>query len=66
MNEATPLDQAALAAHPLPPVIDGDKESKGRILVIAGSREVPARAGCASPRSIGLRRISASRCRKRG
>jgi hydroxyethylthiazole kinase-like uncharacterized protein yjeF len=44
MNEATPLDQAALDAHPLPPVIDGDKESKGRILVIAGSREVPGAA----------------------
>lgn len=34
----------ALRGHPLPPVIDGDKESKGRILVIAGSREVPGAA----------------------
>ena len=39
-----PLDRAALAKHPLPPVVDGDKESKGRILVVAGSREVPGAA----------------------
>jgi len=38
------LDRAALKAHPLPPVIDGDKETKGRLLVIAGSREVPGAA----------------------
>ena len=38
------LDRAALKAHPLPPVIDGDKETKGRILVVAGSREVPGAA----------------------
>src|SRR4051794_19679190 len=38
------LDQAALRAHPLPPVIDGGKETKGRLLVIAGSREVPGAA----------------------
>ena len=44
MKAGTPLDQAALDAHPLPPVIDGDKESKGRILVIAGSRNVPGAA----------------------
>lgn len=39
-----PLDAQALRNHPLPPVIDGDKETKGRILVIAGSREVPGAA----------------------
>jgi hydroxyethylthiazole kinase-like uncharacterized protein yjeF len=38
------LDQAALDAHPLPPVVDGDKETKGRLLVVAGSREVPGAA----------------------
>ena len=38
------LDRSTLKAHPLPPVIDGDKETKGRILVIAGSREVPGAA----------------------
>jgi hydroxyethylthiazole kinase-like uncharacterized protein yjeF len=41
---ASPLDASALAQFPLPPVVDGDKESKGRILVIAGSREVPGAA----------------------
>ena len=38
------LDRAALRAHPLPPIIDGDKETKGRVLVVAGSREVPGAA----------------------
>lgn len=38
------LDAGALEAHPLPPVMDGDKETKGRILVIAGSRDVPGAA----------------------
>jgi ADP-dependent NAD(P)H-hydrate dehydratase len=38
------LDRAALTAHPLPPIIDGDKETKGRVLVVAGSREVPGAA----------------------
>ena len=39
-----PLDATTLRDHPLPPVIDGGKETKGRILVIAGSREVPGAA----------------------
>ena len=38
------LDRATLGGHPLPPVTDGDKDSKGSILVIAGSREVPGAA----------------------
>lgn len=38
------LDAGALDAHPLPPVVDGDKDSKGRILVVAGSRDVPGAA----------------------
>lgn len=38
------LDRASLEAHPLPPVRNDDKESKGRILVIAGSRAVPGAA----------------------
>ena len=38
------LDQAALSAHPLPRAGNGGKESKGRILVIAGSRDVPGAA----------------------
>jgi hydroxyethylthiazole kinase-like uncharacterized protein yjeF len=39
-----PLNRTTLRNHPLPPVIDGDKETKGRILVIAGSRDVPGAA----------------------
>ena len=38
------LNRRALGAHPLPPVVDGDKETKGRILVVAGSQEVPGAA----------------------
>ena len=38
------LDSAALEKHPLPPVVDGDKKTKGRILVLAGSRSVPGAA----------------------
>jgi ADP-dependent NAD(P)H-hydrate dehydratase len=38
------LDRSALDAHPLPPIVNGDKETKGRILIIAGSREVPGAA----------------------
>jgi len=40
----TPLDRTALDTNPLPRVVDGDKETKGRILIIAGSREVPGAA----------------------
>jgi ADP-dependent NAD(P)H-hydrate dehydratase len=39
-----PLDHTALRQHPLPPIVDGDKETKGRLLVIAGSREVAGAA----------------------
>lgn len=44
MRSGKRLDRSALKSHPIPPVIDGDKETKGRILVIAGSREVPGAA----------------------
>lgn len=41
---ATPLTAAELKRHPLPPVAGGDKDSHGRILIIAGSRDVPGAA----------------------
>lgn len=44
MTEPTALDRTALDRHPLPPVVDGDKNSKGQVLVLAGSREVPGAA----------------------
>ena len=44
MRDPEPLDRGALDAHPLPPVVDGDKETKGRIQIVAGSRVVPGAA----------------------
>ncbi|MES2137318.1 MAG: NAD(P)H-hydrate dehydratase [Pseudomonadota bacterium] len=44
MTKPERLSRALLDQHPLPPVVDGDKETKGRLLVIAGSREVPGAA----------------------
>jgi hydroxyethylthiazole kinase-like uncharacterized protein yjeF len=41
---AIALDRKALDQHPLPPVIDGGKETKGRIVILAGSRDVPGAA----------------------
>lgn len=45
MSEIEALDAGLLRAFPLPPLDeDGDKESRGRALVIAGSAEVPGAA----------------------
>ena len=44
MSRPKALTRAALKSFPLPPVVDGDKDTKGRILVIAGSREVAGAA----------------------
>ena len=44
MTGATPLTRATLADFPLPPVEDGDKREHGRLLVVAGTREVPGAA----------------------
>ena len=44
MKAAKPLTRAALKSFPLPPVVDGDKETKGRILIIAGCRELAGAA----------------------
>lgn len=41
---SAPLDRKLLEDHPLPPVVDGGKETKGRILILAGSRDVPGAA----------------------
>ena len=38
------LDKAALRSHPLPAIADDDKDSKGRLLILAGSRDVPGAA----------------------
>lgn len=45
MTAPVELDDAALRAWPLPrPSHDGDKEARGRVLVIAGSAEMPGAA----------------------
>jgi len=44
MKSGKALTRAALKSFPLPLVVDGDKETKGRILVIAGSRQVAGAA----------------------
>lgn len=38
------LDREALERHPIAPIVDGDKETKGRILIVGGSRDVPGAA----------------------
>jgi len=38
------LDRAALEAFPLPRVEDGDKHDHGRLLIVAGTRELPGAA----------------------
>jgi ADP-dependent NAD(P)H-hydrate dehydratase len=55
-----PLDASALRSHPLPPLVDGDKETKGRILILAGSREVP---GAALLAAVGAMRAGAGKLR---
>jgi ADP-dependent NAD(P)H-hydrate dehydratase len=55
-----PLNNAALRQRPLPPIIDGDKETKGRILIIAGSREV---SGAALLAATGAMRAGAGKLR---
>ena len=44
MKAGEPLTRSALKKFPLPPIIDGDKETKGRILIIAGCRELAGAA----------------------
>ena len=44
MSKPKALTRAELENFPLPRVVDGDKETKGRILIIAGCREVAGAA----------------------
>ena len=44
MNAESRSTRSALKKFPLPPADDGDKETKGRILIIAGSRELAGAA----------------------
>ncbi|RYE69978.1 MAG: NAD(P)H-hydrate dehydratase [Oxalobacteraceae bacterium] len=36
-----PLDTSWLRAHPLPPIVSGDKNARGRVLVVGGAEFVP-------------------------
>jgi hydroxyethylthiazole kinase-like uncharacterized protein yjeF len=44
MMEPKPLTRATLKVFPLPAVEDGGKETKGRILIVAGCRSMPGAA----------------------
>ena len=44
MSDPAPLDRELLGGHPLPPVKDDDKDSRGQVLIVAGSRDVPGAA----------------------
>jgi ADP-dependent NAD(P)H-hydrate dehydratase len=44
MSAPIPLNQAELKRHPLPPIEAGDKDSRGRLLLVAGTREIPGAA----------------------
>lgn len=49
MSSPIPLDLGELKRHPLPPVTEGDKNSRGKLLLIAGTREIAGAAGiCAN------------------
>jgi ADP-dependent NAD(P)H-hydrate dehydratase len=67
-TRAKPLTRASLKSFPLPPVVDGGKETKGRILIIAGCRELAGaallvataamRAGAGKLRMIAVERVA--------
>lgn len=59
-KRAKPLTRAALKSFPLPPVVDGGKETKGRILIIAGSRQL---AGAALLVATAAMRVGAGKLR---
>lgn len=44
MSKVKMLDGSELRRHPLPPVAEGDKDSHGKLLVIAGTREIAGAA----------------------
>jgi ADP-dependent NAD(P)H-hydrate dehydratase len=60
MKSGKALTRAALKRFPLPPVVDGDKETKGRILIIAGCRQL---AGAALLVAHGAMRAGAGKLR---
>ena len=60
MKRPRALTEAELERHPLPSVEDGDKDSHGQLLIIAGSRAVP---GAALLAAHGAMRVGAGKLR---
>lgn len=58
MTEPVEINLDTLKRHPLPPIASGDKDERGSILIIAGSREV---AGAALLTALGAMRAGAGR-----
>lgn len=58
MTKPIALDAETLKHHPLPPIASGDKDARGSLLIIAGSREV---AGAALLTAMGAMRAGAGR-----
>ncbi|NJC04530.1 hydroxyethylthiazole kinase-like uncharacterized protein yjeF [Sphingomonas kaistensis] len=58
MTAPVELDHATLRHFPLPPIAGGDKDERGSILIVAGSREV---AGAALLTAMGAMRAGAGR-----
>lgn len=58
MSKPVEVEAGTLARHPLPPIGSGDKDERGSILIIAGSREV---AGAALLTALGAMRAGAGR-----
>jgi hydroxyethylthiazole kinase-like uncharacterized protein yjeF len=44
MSRTLKLNREELERHPLPPIHSGDKDKRGKILIVAGSRDVPGAA----------------------
>lgn len=58
MSTLTPLDPATLKHYPLPAIESGDKDARGSVLVIAGSRDI---AGAALLTALAAMRAGAGR-----
>lgn len=58
MSDPLPLDAATLKRFPLPGIESGDKDARGSILIVAGSRDV---AGAALLTAMGAMRAGAGR-----
>lgn len=60
MKPPVPLNRTTLARFALPPVVDGDKNEHGRLLIVAGSRDI---AGAALLSALGAMRAGAGKLR---